>query len=99
MFKDTLVLNLNKNVLKRFEPNLNGGTVFLFDMERETFWSGNISVDYLIRLINGKKRLGEIYEELFNIFEDYTQEELINSYNSIIKSLIEKGFLEIINHA
>ena len=98
MHKNT-VLALNKNVLKRFEPNLNNGTVFLFDMEKETFWSGNASVDYLIRLINGENALEKIYEELFNIFEDYTQEEIEISYNDIIKSLIEKGFLVIINDA
>lgn len=97
MIAKNIVLEINKNVLKRFEPNLNDGTVFLFDMKNEQIWTGNASVDYFLRFINGENSLEKIYNELFQLFEDYTKEEIISSYDLVITSLIKKGFLVIKN--
>lgn len=97
MLKKDIILTLNKSVLKRFEPNLEDGTVFLFNVENETFWSGNIAVDCFLRLIDGQSSLNEIYNNLLEIFEDYTEEEIINSYDSIVKTLIDKEFLVVKN--
>ena len=60
MLDNNVVLEINKNVLKRFEPNLNDGTVFLFDIKNEKFWTGNAAVDCLLRLIDGETNLAQI---------------------------------------
>lgn len=99
MLDNSVVLEINKNVLKRFEPNLNDGTVFLFDMKNEKFWTGNAAVDCLLRLIDGESDLAQIYSALMEMFEGYTVEEVIESYDSVISSLVEKGFLVIKNEA
>ena len=97
MLNKNTILELNRSVLKRFEPNLGDGTVFLFNVENETFWSGNVAVDCFLRFIDGKLTLGEIYSSLLEIFEDYSEEEVIQSYNEIINELIKKEFLVVIN--
>lgn len=97
MLDKNLVLTLNKNVLKRFEPNLDEGTVFLFNIENETYWSGNAAVDCFIRLLDGESTLQNIYDNLLEIFEGYSQDEIINSYDNIIETLINQDFLVIKN--
>ena len=99
MLNKNTILEINKNVLKRFEPNLNDGTVFLFDMKNEKIWSGNYAVDCFLRLVNGENTLNDIYNQLLQLFEDYTVEEVISSYELVITGLIEKGFLVIKNEA
>lgn len=91
------ILMLNKNVLKRYEHNLNDGTVFLFDIEREEVWMGNSAADCLLRLIDGEVSLEEIYAYLFPLFEDFSNEELKESFDGIVKSLVDKGFLMVKN--
>lgn len=99
MLNKNTILEINRNVLKRFEPNLNDGTVFLFDMKNEKFWTGNSAVDCFLRFVNGKNTLDDIYNQLLQLFEDYTAEEVISSYELVITGLIEKGFLVIKNEA
>lgn len=99
MLNKNTILEINRNVLKRFEPNLNDGTVFLFDMKNEKFWTGNSAVDCFLRFVNGKNTLDDIYNQLLQLFEDYTAEEVISSYELVINGLIEKGFLVIKNEA
>ena len=97
MFKNDTILVLNKNVLKRFEPNLEDGTLFLFNVQTEKYWSGNAAVDCLIRMLDGQNTLQTIYDYLFEIFENYTKEEICESFDNIIKILLEEGFLVIKN--
>lgn len=99
MLNKNTILEINRNVLKRFEPNLNDGTVFLFDMKNEKFWTGNSAVDCFLRFVNGENTLDDIYNQLLQLFEDYTAEEVISSYELVITGLIEKGFLVIKNEA
>ena len=99
MLDNNVVLEINKNVLKRFEPNLNDGTVFLFDIKNEKFWTGNAAVDCLLRLIDGETNLAQIYDALLEVFEGYSVEEVMASYDSVISGLLEKGFLVIKNEA
>ncbi len=89
-----MILKLNKNVLKRYEHNLNGGTVFLFNMKTEESWVGNSAADCLLRLIDGEHTLEEIYEYLFPLFENFNENELREAFDKIVKSLLEKGFTE-----
>ena len=97
MLKNDDILILNKNVLKRFEPNLEDGTLFLFNVQTETYWSGNAAVDCLIRLLDGQNTLQTVYDNLVEIFENYSKEEIVESFNNIIEILLDKGFLVIKN--
>ena len=92
-----LILQINKNILKRYEPNLNEGTVFLFNIESEEVWMGNAAADCILRLIDGTLTLQEIYDMLFPLFEDFSEEELTTSFNGIIQNLLDKGFLMVLN--
>lgn len=94
---DNRILKINKNVLKRYEHNLNDGTVFLFDIEREDVWMGNSAADCLLRLVDGETSLGEIYAYLFPLFEGFSSEELKKSFDDIVKNLVNRGFLMVIN--
>ena len=89
-----IILKFNKNVLKRYEHNLNNGTVFLFNVETEEIWTGNGAADCLLRLIDGKQTLEEIYAYLFPLFDGFDKNELKESFDNIVKSLLSKGFLE-----
>lgn len=97
MIDENTIVKLNKNILKRFEHNLNGGTLFLFDTVTDEVWMGNESSRDLIKLIDGKKRLKEIYTQLAPFFEGYKYNELKESFDAFICSLIDKKFLEYID--
>lgn len=97
MLNENTIVKLNKNVLKRFEHNLRGGTLFLFDVNTNAVWMGNESSNALIKLIDGKKNLKEVYTELMPLFEGYQYSELKESLDSLINGLIDRNFLEYIN--
>lgn len=96
VLSDDTVLSLTKNVLKRFEHNIEDGTLFLHDVETRETWVGNSSSNDLIRLVNGKRTLKEIYENLQPLFEDYEYETFKESFNSLIFDLIGKKFLRVV---
>lgn len=97
MLSENTILKLNKNIAKRFEHNLRGGILFLFDTKTRKSWMGNASANDLIKLIDGRKNLKEIYTELMPLFEGYEYSELKESFDSLINCLIGKQFLECIN--
>ncbi len=94
MLHEDLILKLEKNILKRYEHNLKDGVLFLYNVETDDIWLGNESSNDLIKLINGKRTLKEIYLDLMPLFEGYEYEELKVSFDSIVNELIEKNFLE-----
>lgn len=94
MLNKNSVIKLNKNVLKRFEHNVQDGVLFLFDAKTEEIWLGNSSSNDLIRLLDGKRTLKEVYTQLQKDFEGYGYDELKNSFDSIIKDLLDKKFVE-----
>lgn len=96
MLEDITIVKLTKNILKRFEHNLKGGVLFLCNVETDDIWTGNESSNDLIRLIDGKKNLKEIYTKLQTTFEGYSYNELKESFDSIIEDLLSKKFLEVV---
>lgn len=97
MLNENSVVKLNKNVLKRFEQDIKDGTLFLFDLETEGVWVGNSSSNDLIKLLDGKRTLKEVYTGLQKEFEGYEYTELKNCFDSIIKDLLDKQFLEYVD--
>lgn len=96
MLKESTIVKLSQNTLKRYEHNLENGVLFLYNLETEEVWTGNSSSNNLIKFMDGRRTLKEIYLILQPLFEDYEYNVLKKSFDSLISSLLEKNFLEII---
>lgn len=96
MLNDASILKLGKKIVKRFEHNMQDGVLFLFDVDTDAIWSGNEASNELIKLVDGKRSLKEIYENLIPLYEGYEYSQVKQSFKSIINELISKSFLEIV---
>lgn len=94
--KTTSILKLSPYVLKRFEENLDGGKLFLYNVNDNDYWMGNTSSFYIIRLIDGIRTLEDIYNELLPLFKDYKLEEIEQSFDNLLEGLINRKFLEVV---
>lgn len=94
--EETTILKLAPYVLKRFEENLDGGQLFLYNVNSNAYWIGNTASFYLIKLINGEKTLKELYDELFPLFNDYKLEDIKQSFDSLLMGLVSRKFLEVV---
>ena len=93
---ETSILKLAPYVLKRFEQNIDDGLLFLYNVNTNETWTGNYSSFYLIKLINGQKKLNEIYNELVPFYEGYTYDEVKQSFDSLLSDLVNRNFLEMV---
>ena len=91
------VLNLNKNILKRYEHNLKDGTMILFDVLTEEIWLGNSSTKEIIDLIDGKNSIQDIYSQILFNYDEKDFENVIEALNLLIEDLFSKNFIEIIS--
>ena len=96
MLSKNCILKLNKYILKRFEHNLNCGTIILFDTNSFDVWFGNEAANDLIKNIDGKTSLNEIYTKIMPLYKEFSELEVIESFNSITEELLNKKFLEIV---
>lgn len=95
MLNESIIVKLANNILKRFEHNIDNGVLFLYNVETEEIWIGNESSNDIIKLIDGKKSLKEIYSSLMSIFKEYEYLEVKESFDAIVNDLINKNFLEV----
>lgn len=91
-----MTVKLNKDILIRYEHNLYSGTLILYNVKTQEFWFGNESSHAIIQLIDGQKSLDEIYGKVLPEFPGYALEQLMQSFNALIKELIEKKFIEVV---
>ena len=91
------ILKLNKNVLKRFEHNLEDGTMILFNTETEGVWFGNSTSKDLIELIDGNNTVEKIYSEILCKYQDEDFNTVLEALNNIIETLFQKEFVIITN--
>ena len=96
MFTDYTIIKLQKNTLKRYEHNLEDGVLFLFNVVNSDVWIGNNSSNDLIKLLDGKKSLKEIYSLLWPLFDEYEYSFFKEKIDKLLQTLIDKNFLEII---
>lgn len=94
----TTILQLNKNILKRYEHKFQEGTMILYDVDREKVWFGNSSTRDLINLIDGKTNLNDIYTKLLYLFDGSEITDIIESFNLTIDDLYDKKFIEIVKN-
>lgn len=97
MLKDNCVIKIDRNVLKRYENNINEGTLFLFNLKTDEVWLGNSSSNDLINLFDGETSLKDVYNEIQKDFSDYTFEELKKYFDDLIEDLLKRNFLEYVN--
>lgn len=97
MLNENFVVKLTENILKRYEPSIEDGITLLFDVKTEKLWVGNSSSNDLIKLIDGKRNIKEIYMSLQPMFNGYSYDELKHSFDDIILDLINKKFLEFVS--
>lgn len=93
---DDKILRLQKDILKRYEDNLQDGLMVLYNTKSEEMWLGNASSRDLIKIINSKRTIKEIFDILLHEYSDYESTEVINSFNIIIQELLAKNFIETI---
>jgi hypothetical protein len=96
MLDENIVVGLSENILKRYEHNLQDGILFLYNVETQEIWTGNNSSNDLIKLLDKKSTLKEIYTALQPFFEDYGYDVIKDSFDFVIEELIQKNFLEIV---
>lgn len=90
-----MILQLNNNILKRFEHNLFDGVLILYNVRTKDIWFGNGSSNEFIKLINGQREMKDICDEVHSHFQEYTREELNKSIHALTEELLEKNFLMI----
>jgi|GEM_PF-3617177 len=96
MFSDQSILTFSFNVLRRYEHNINNGTYFLYHIKSKEMWTGNRSSFEMLNIIDGKKRLKDIYRESQLVFSDFSINDIKNSINCILNELIAKNFIIIL---
>ena len=55
-------------VLKRFEPNIDGGTVCLYNAKSDLLWAGNPTVLFILDLLDGNNTLIDIKNYFADVF-------------------------------
>ena len=95
MITEQMILKFGKDILKRFEHNLNGGTMILFNVLTYDVWFGNSSTQDLFRLINGERTIESIHHHLVEQYKEYPEDAVIEIFDNIILELLDKRFLEV----
>lgn len=90
------VLKLNSKILKRYEHNLKGGTMILFNLDTEDIWLGNSSSRNFIDLLDGKNNIQDIYVQILSNYQETEYDKVINALNALIEDLYTKKFIEIV---
>ena len=93
MDKNT-ILKISDNVVKRFEYGIN--VFYLLNFLNNEIWTGNEASKLFISLLDGKKSINDLLLILKNYFEDYSEEELFDSIETIFLELLDKNFIKIV---
>lgn len=94
-FSEKSNIKIISSVLKRFEADVNGGTVFLYDVNSEEFWSGNVAAYWIITLIDGKNTVGDIYSIASSYYSNLDINDVIKSIDILFCELISKNFVKV----
>ena len=82
-------------VLKRFETNIDGGVVCLYNAKDDIFWVGNSSVFLILNLLDGNNTLSDIknyFADFFDMKNNF--DEVSFSINNIFKELMKNRMIE-----
>ena len=93
---ENCILKLDENVLKRFEFNVNGGTLFLYNASVESFWFGNKSAFRLLNMLDGVSSVEHICCSYSKLYPELDFEDIKSSIISLFEDLLLKKFLKIV---
>ncbi len=88
------VFRLCDSVLTRFEPNLEDGTLFLYNYRTKDLWSLNYSSSILISMADGKISLEKIKLNAQKLFETKDIDALNRSIDILFSDLLKKKMIE-----
>jgi len=94
---ESTILELEENVLKRFEINVNGGTLFLYNVVTNEFWYGNKSALRVLDMLDGKIAVEHIYYKYHKFYPNINFDDIKSSIGSLLDELLQKKFLKITN--
>lgn len=78
-------MEINKNIYYRFEPQINGGTLYIYNYSNQSIIKSNYFAYAILKKIDENESYSEIVQHLKDTFKSYTEEELINFYKQVIK--------------
>ena len=83
----------NRNVIARYESNIEDGMYFLFNIQKNEYWTGNTSSYVLLNNFRYKTSIEKIVEENIGYF-DIDKTSIENKLKQLVKDLLKKGFLD-----
>lgn len=78
-------MRLSKKVFIRFEPEMNEGTVYIFNRQTEKIYKSEKIVYDVLKNID-ERELGEIVQRVNNEYPEYSQEKI----KKVVFEIIEK---------
>ena len=78
-------MRLSKKVFIRFEPEMNEGTVYIFNRQTEKIYKSQKIVYDVLKNID-ERELGEIVQRVNNEYPEYSQEKI----KKVVFEIIEK---------
>lgn len=91
--KNGVIYKLSPSVLSRFESNINQGTIFLYNADYNSLWTGNFDSYLIIKLVDGKRRFKEIVRMLSRYCQ-IDEKDIITGAQNLLEILSEKKFIE-----
>lgn len=84
------------NLFVRFEPNINNGTLFLFNKDNGKIYEGNESTWEIIKRINISSSISDIASDIAVCYEQ-NESEILLLVTDVVNELVEKGFISVYN--
>lgn len=77
-----------KDIFIRFEPNIDNGTLFVFNKETGAIFEGDWTAYFVLTLIDGKKRFSQLLELIAEEFnEDIKDDIFVSSVSTMLAEL------------
>ncbi len=91
--KKNYIFKFNKDVIKRYETDLNGGTVFIYNVNNKNFWMGNNAAYKFIEYIDGVNSVEKIYNFCLSEHPTNCHKFAIKNFDRTLKKLINLKFI------
>lgn len=85
-----------KKLFIRYEPGIDNGVVFIFNKENGKMLEGNYYTYLIVKAIQDGENLQELADSISEL-TDTSVAEVKNNFKSIIRYLVEEGFLYYVN--
>lgn len=90
---NTIKINLSKHVLKRYEPEINSGTYFLYNALNKKTFNVDSQTGAIIDCIDGNCSVDEIIDIICQNNKHLDKTKLEDYLNSLFNELFLEGFI------